>query len=316
MAMTCNSPDPAEVPQGVVDRPAPAVLREQHQRWAERLAALDDRLARAPRLQSLAAEIFHYARAVLAENADLARQVGALEVQVRTVLADRIALAAQVATLEEQIATLQQERAGGQALVDHLIGELDYARRRPTRAEHRPIPLRAPLAESRGNAATSDAEERAVALTRRAASVGTQERPTLLRFQSPAVSDEETLLVGASAELPAESVPGAQASRLLGFAASDERLAVRLASSSYALIAHPFARFSDLGQFQAAIQGLAGVHNVRVRRFAQGTLEMRVDYDGHLPLTDALRGLPLAVDEVVQEETFRLRVRLTAGNVG
>jgi hypothetical protein len=79
---------------------------------------------------------------------------------------------------------------------------------------------------------------------------------------------------------------------------------------SYTLIAYPFVRFSDLGQFQAALQKLAGVHDVQVRRFAQGTLEMRVGYAGTTDLATTLRTLATEVEDVQEEEPYRLRVRL------
>jgi hypothetical protein len=82
------------------------------------------------------------------------------------------------------------------------------------------------------------------------------------------------------------------------------------AAVGYVLIAQPFGRFSDLGRFQTAVQALRGVQNARVRRFAQGTLEMRLDYDGPAPLQEALTGLALPVEAVEQLEPHRLVIRL------
>jgi hypothetical protein len=82
------------------------------------------------------------------------------------------------------------------------------------------------------------------------------------------------------------------------------------APASYILIAQPFGRFSDLGRFQTAVQALRGVQNARVRRFAQGSLEMRLDYDGAAPLRDALAGLTLAVEAVEQIDSEHLMIRL------
>ncbi len=79
---------------------------------------------------------------------------------------------------------------------------------------------------------------------------------------------------------------------------------------AYTLIAYPFVRFSDLGQFQAALQKLAGVHDVQVRRFAQGTLEMRIGYSGATDLATTLRTLATEIEDVREEEPFQLRVRL------
>jgi hypothetical protein len=80
----------------------------------------------------------------------------------------------------------------------------------------------------------------------------------------------------------------------------------------YTLITYPFVRFSDLGQFQAALQRLQGVHDVQVRRFAQGTLEMTARYEGETNLATALRGLTAEIEEVREEAPYRLRVRLRA----
>ena len=85
-------------------------------------------------------------------------------------------------------------------------------------------------------------------------------------------------------------------------------------AGTYTLVVYPFTRFSDLGQFQSALQELVGIHDVQVRRFAQGTLEMRLSYDGASPLPQVLRGLPLKVEDVEEEEPYRLRVRLDLNN--
>lgn len=79
---------------------------------------------------------------------------------------------------------------------------------------------------------------------------------------------------------------------------------------TYTLIASPFIRFSDLGQFQAALQKLTGVHNAQVRRFAQGTLEMRIGYSGTTDLATTLRTLATEIEDVSEEEPYQLRVRL------
>ncbi len=79
---------------------------------------------------------------------------------------------------------------------------------------------------------------------------------------------------------------------------------------TYTLVAYPFVRFSDLGQFQAALQKLTGVHDVQVRRFAQGTLEMRIGYGGPTDLATTLRTLATEIEDVQEEEPYKLRVRL------
>jgi len=81
-------------------------------------------------------------------------------------------------------------------------------------------------------------------------------------------------------------------------------------SGTYTLVVYPFTRFSDLGQFQSVLQELVGIHDVQVRRFAQGTLEMRLGYDGNVPLPQALHNLSVGIEDVEEEEPYRLRVRL------
>ena len=58
------------------------------------------------------------------------------------------------------------------------------------------------------------------------------------------------------------------------------------------------------------LQELVGIHDVQVRRFAQGTLEMRLGYDGVTPLPQALHNLSIGIEDVEEEEPYRLRVRL------
>lgn len=87
------------------------------------------------------------------------------------------------------------------------------------------------------------------------------------------------------------------------------------ASETYTLIASPFVRFSDLGQFQAALQKLTGIHDVQVRRFAQGTLEMRIGYSGATDLATTLRTLATEIEDVREEEPYQLRVRLRTSQV-
>jgi len=271
------------------------------------LAALDGEDELVPSLPSLAADVLHRFRAIQQENAALLHQVATLEAQIEAMLTERLTLAARVQSLGERIEHLHAEHASEQAVLEKLVAELERTSRRAARIERQPIPIRA-FADS--SALVSRDLPLGGESTPPVAAPAANLSPAAL-FQHPTVSDEETLLgtVAVTAPLgegsPRASVP-----------AGATVVSAAPASSSYALIAHPFARFSDLGHFQAAVQALPSVHNVRVRRFAQGTLEMRVDYDGSAPLTDVLRGLPLAIEDVAQEEPFRLRVRLGSANAG
>lgn len=284
-----------------------SLTEHDHRLWADQLAALDREGVLAPPLQTLAVDLLRRIRAILQENAALLQQVATLEERVEVLLTERIGLAARVRTLEEQIEQLHAEHSNEQAVLGKLVAELERASQRGGRVERQPIPLR-PLAELPVNLPR---DLPALSMATSAAAAPPAAPSPAARFHHPALSDEETLLSNAAAvAAPPELGSGAlRDAAPLALAVAGQ---ANPATSSYALIAHPFARFSDLGQFQAAVQALPSVHNVRVRRFAQGTLEMRVDYDGSAPLTDVLRGLPLAVEEVAQEEPFRLRVRLVS----
>ncbi len=298
--------DPAsDIPEARATRRAPSPRREPEQRpWVEQLTALGNITTLPPRIQSLAVGLLDHLRAILRENTELAERAIALEHRLLAGLAERVRLGSRIALLEGHLDALRQERADEQALLGQLSRELEYARRHPARAERPPIALYPPT-QGGPSAAGGPGLRVAPAPEREIAS-------SLLHFQHPISSDEETLLGDAFADPPMgagrrEVGPGPNG----GVSATDDVMPDPTVGS-YALIAHPFARFSDLGQFQTAIQALPGVHNVRVRRFAQGTLEMRVDYDGTTPLTTLLRGLPLSLDAVVQEESFRLRIHLAA----
>jgi hypothetical protein len=288
-------------------RPAEPPNEHEQRPWADQQAALDGADDLAPRLPSLAADVLHRFRAIQQENVALVQQVTTLEAQIEAMLTERVTLAARVRSLEERIEHLQVEHASEQAVLEKLVAELERTSRRSARVERQPIPIR-PFAEPPGLVPRDLVP---VGASPAVATAPPEDLSPAARFQHPTVSDEETLLGAVAVTAPLgdgglrEAVPVAAPASQAGPAAS-----------SYALIAHPFARFSDLGQFQAAVQALPSVHNVRVRRFAQGTLEMRVEYDGSAPLTDVLRGLPLAVEDVAQEEPFRLRVRLAPVSAG
>jgi hypothetical protein len=194
--------------------------------------------------------------------------------QLRQLTQDHAALGSQVLALERQVRTLLIERLELSAQVASLQRENTKLRveRDNTPAVTRPTPLprHEPFTTLRGGP-------------------GPAHRPT------PPADDEELL----SSEGFAESASPLDQSTTSGQAAV-----------GYVLIAQPFGRFSDLGRFQTAVQALRGVQNARVRRFAQGTLEMRLDYDGSVLLQEALTGLALPVEAVEQLEPHRLIIRL------
>ena len=203
--------------------------------------------------------------------------------QIQAALQTNTGLVQQSAALEAQVQLLLAERIALFERIEQLEGQLaELAQAGSRSAERTPIPFR-PLANL--PAVLHHERLEAVAFPR--------------RFSRTVTSDEETLLGSAATTSPATD---------------DAAIAPAPSASSrdYALIARPFARFTDLGGFQAAVQALPGVENVRVRRFAQGTLEMRVDYHGDRPLADLLRELTLPVEDVAQEEPNRLHIRLTS----
>ncbi|HEY8597292.1 MAG TPA: hypothetical protein VIL85_02610 [Thermomicrobiales bacterium] len=277
------------MPDDVGDGPAPdpstpLTLPRRANQLAKSGAVSDTSL----QVQSLALDAISHIRAILQTNATLVQQSAALEQQLQTLLAERIALIERIAVLEEQLAPSSSRYAT-----------------RPTACHA--VPFR-PLA----NLPAILHNKRLEAI----ASPQTPDPVTTLpmaggRFPHPVVSDEETLLGSTgrpAAPDNADTIDADPPSRRR----DGEMHAAPNGSPlrDYALIAQPFARFTDLGGFQSAVQALPGIHNVRVRRFAQGVLEMRVDYDGAIPLADLLRRLAYPVEEVTHEDPTHLRIRL------
>lgn len=196
--------------------------------------------------------------------------------QLRQLTQDHATLGGQVLALERQVRTLLIERLELSAQVASLQRENAKLRGErsgaPSVTRPTPLPRHEPFTALRGG-------------------------PGPASRSAPAADDEEALLGGDG--FVAEVAAGL-----------DQGTTGTQAAVGYVLIAQPFGRFSDLGRFQTAVQALRGVQNARVRRFAQGTLEMRLDYDGTLPLQEALTGLALPVEAVEQLEPHRLAIRL------
>lgn len=195
--------------------------------------------------------------------------------QLRQLSQEHAALGGQVVALERQVRTLLIERLELSAQVATLQRE------------------NAQLRESQGG---TQAVIRPTALPRHEPFTPLRGGPIPTSRSAQLSDDEEALLLG---DALAEAT-----------GAHDQVNPTAQAPVGYVLIAQPFGRFSDLGRFQTAVQALRGVQNARVRRFAQGTLEMRLDYDGPTPLQEALAGLALAVEAIEQIEPHRLVVRL------
>lgn len=239
-------------------------------------------------LQSLALDAIAHVQEILQTNAMLVQQSATLEQQLQILLAERIALVERIASLEEQ-----------------LVPPSPHDAARPTACHA--VPFR-PLANLPAILHHKRLEAIALPQTADPADMPPMARG---RFSHPVISDEETLLgsilrsaTADTADMRDEAPPMRRR--------TDTIAAPTVAPlRDYALIAQPFARFTDLGGFQSAVQALPGIHNVRVRRFAQGVLEMRVDYDGAAPLAELLRHLAQPVEEVTHEDPTRLRIRLT-----
>lgn len=228
----------------------------------------------AERSGSLAADTSDDTGELIDPAGDLERIAAEALDQLRQLTNEHANLTGQVAALERQVRTLLIERLELSAQVAALQRELTQARSQRGAGS---APLGRPTAVPRPEA-----------ITPFRSGLGATHRSALQ-------SNHDTAL--RQREMPTETAP------LAGDGAAQ-------APADYILVAQPFGRFSDLGRFQTAIQGLRGVQNARVRRFAQGTLEMRLEYDGVAPLKEALSELALAVDAIEQIDPQRLVIRL------
>lgn len=258
----------------------------------------DQRTELYARLRAIIDSATESIRALKEENATLANQnaalsgrIGDLEQHLHSVTAnlasDELALRRSAEVLEEVLKSppeampprdAAEQPAPPPAAEAAQAAETEYAP--PVgdpSAETAPIPIPTPMAEARRAEEQAPAQESTAQVTQRAPA----ERAAPEPVAAPSAGMEEA---------PAPRIAAAP-------------------EGSYAVIAYPFVRFSDLGQFQAALQRLTGVHDVQVRRFAQGTLEMHLGYSGGTDLATTLRSLP-EVEDVHEEEPSRLRVRL------
>lgn len=81
-------------------------------------------------------------------------------------------------------------------------------------------------------------------------------------------------------------------------------------SEHLTLVVYPFHSFAALNEFQAAIRGLRGVKNTRVRRFYRGTLHLAVDYEDIIPLAERLRDLRGVSFRIVTESRQEIELVL------
>ena len=240
--------------------------------------------------------------ALAAQNTEMTDRIGTLEYRIRTVTADlandELALRKSAEVLE-QVLQGTPTGAGKPVAADTPTGTADSA---PSEAEDASPTMESP------------APHAAMPETQMETESGTESElqpeaepeaamPVMEQAVDASMADTGPIPQAEPSAAPTPSERG-----------EDERVVAPLPASrpdgTYTLIAYPFVRFSDLGQFQAALQKLAGVHDVQVRRFAQGTLEMRIGYSGATDLATTLRTLATEIEDVREEEPYQLRVRL------
>lgn len=275
--------------------------------------AADHRVELYARLRTIIDSAAESIRALKEENAALAtqkatmtEQIGMLEDRVRTVTAD---LAADELALRTSAEGLEQALRGLPAAPASSTTSEPHADMTAAPVTDMPAPQPTMAETETETEPQMEAETETVMETETEAEVGTgtemesePEAAMPVMEQAVASSMEET------GPMPQTEMPDPGASD------EHERVIapppVSNSDGTYTLVAYPFVRFSDLGQFQAALQKLTGVHDVQVRRFAQGTLEMRIGYGGPTDLATTLRTLATEIEDVQEEEPYKLRVRL------
>jgi hypothetical protein len=230
--------------------------------------------------------------ALSGENAEMADRIGMLEHRIRAVTAE---LASDELELRKSAEVLEQVLRGAPIkAVEPTPASASPASADPmtdATAHDAPAmepPASMPQAAEAETVPEAEAEpEAAMPVMEQAVTASMEETGPIPQPEPPPVALDEERSERVIAPLPASKANG-----------------------TYTLIASPFVRFSDLGQFQAALQKLSGIHDVQVRRFAQGTLEMRVGYSGTTDLATTLRTLAAEIEDVREEEPYQLRVRL------
>ncbi|MGI8855232.1 MAG: hypothetical protein ACR2JW_05745 [Thermomicrobiales bacterium] len=291
-----NVPGNDEANDSVVDPPKTQSL-EHTDRAAlvPQEGSADERTELYTRLRTIIDTATASIRTLKEENASLATQ--------NTAMSERIG------TLEYRIRAVTADLANDELALRQSADVLERVLQSPPTAatqesDASPTPLHASEPERAPQAVDPSAETGPIEMA------PTEEMPEAMVEQpttdEPTVADES--IVADEPETPA--APTASYGGGMAEPSVPAARAVSHEEGSYTLIAYPFVRFSDLGQFQAALQKLAGVHDVQVRRFAQGTLEMRIGYTGTTDLATTLRTLATEVEDVQEEEPNRLRVRL------
>jgi hypothetical protein len=229
-----------------------------------------------------------------ARNAEMTDRIGMLEQRIRAVTTD---LANDERELRKSAEALEQALHGASAARPApAVADTPPALAEPTTdaAEDDSPTMESPVPQPAMPGSEEEEEAEAEPEPEAAMPVGGQ------AVAAPAMDDAAPILP----QPAAPPVTGDENERVIAPRPASD------AGGMYTLIASPFVRFSDLGQFQAALQKLTGVHDVQVRRFAQGTLEMRIGYSGATDLETTLRTLAAEIEDVREEEPYQLRVRL------
>jgi hypothetical protein len=311
-----------------------ALERTDHAALVGRSDAADQRTELYARLRNIIDNAAESIRALKQENATLAAENGEMSDRIGTLQQQIRAITTDLASDEQAL------RQSAEALEQVMKSLPSAAPTQPPMTRPTPIyasapetvaaepPAPSPFVDTVPMTPEADMAAADVPVAETAEAETAEMQEPEMEAPEAAMPDGETPVAEMPQEQPATDeshaaadaeqipeVPTSYADQTEAAPSATEPPAVR-ADGSYSLIAYPFVRFSDLGQFQAALQKLAGVHDVQVRRFAQGTLEMRIGYTGTTDLATTLRTLAADVEDVTEEEPYRLRVRLRTSQDG
>lgn len=239
-------------------------------------------------------ELYARLRAII-DNAT--ESIRTLKEENATLATQNTEMSGRIGTLEQRIRAVTADLAGDELALRRSAEVLEQVLKSPPEAapplEATAPPAPPPPGEPEGEMPVGD--------------------PSAETAQIPIPAEEEAVMEQEATPPTPEVKEPPTAPSVANVAAMEETApaprSVPSPDGTYTVIAYPFVRFSDLGQFQSALQKLTGVHDVQVRRFAQGTLEMHLGYTGATDLTTTLRSLA-EVEDVREEEPSRLRVRL------
>jgi predicted nuclease with TOPRIM domain len=199
-----------------------------------------------------------------------------------------------VASLEASLRALESDRARLQSENRELQEALDQSRQQAEDLRQRCGSLEREAAETDQLVAESRAE------TERWRHAHAQLREQLRAIVEKSTADSEESRAAPSG---AETVPAQESN-------TGERLwQASQAPQTWEIVASPFDRFAELRVFQEAIRGLDGTRDVRLLHFDKGIVELSVDYEGAVPLQQAIGSLEEFPGVVTQDSNGRLVYR-------